>query len=192
MPVFSFNKLTDVEVSLGPEMKSTGEVIGLDKKLSKALLKAFLGAGYRIPDKGAILATLADKDKDEALPIVRGYAEAGFSVWATPGTAAYLRGKGLEVSEAGKIGDAGRDVLSIIRDGTVSLVINTPAKGKQPARDGFRIRRAAVEFNIPCLTSLDTAGGLLDVIRHRGEELEGGLGVSSLKEISACFRGEAQ
>ncbi len=189
MPVFSFNKLTDVEVSLGPEMKSTGEVIGLDKKLSKALLKAFLGAGYRMPEKGAILATLADKDKEEALPIIRGYFEAGFSVWATPGTAAFLRGKGMEVSEAGKIGEAGRDVLGIIRDGTVSLVINTPAKGKQPARDGFRIRRAAVEFNIPCLTSLDTAGGLLDVIKHRGDEPQGGLGVSSLKEISAGFMG---
>ena len=183
MPVFSFNKLTDVEISLGPEMKSTGEVIGLDKDYRKALMKAFLGAGYRIPERGAILATLADKDKAEALPIIRGYSELGFAVWATPGTAKFLRDSGIPVFEVGKIGSAGRDVLGLIRSGEVGLVINTPARGKEPVRDGFRIRRAAVEFNLPCMTSLDTASGLLEVIRHmKGAGKDGRLGVRSLKE----------
>ncbi|HOY89374.1 MAG TPA: ATP-grasp domain-containing protein, partial [Bacillota bacterium] len=183
MPVFSFNKLTDVEISLGPEMKSTGEVIGLDKDYKKALMKAFLGAGYKIPEHGAILATLADKDKAEALPIIKGYSELGFSVWATPGTAKYLRENGISVFEVGKIGSPGRDVLGLIRSGEVGLVINTPARGKEPVRDGFRIRRAAVEFNLPCMTSLDTASGLLDVIRHMKGLVKGGrLGVRSLRE----------
>jgi carbamoyl-phosphate synthase large subunit len=166
-------------------MKSTGEVIGLDKDFKRALMKAFMGAGYKIPETGSILATLADKDKEEALPIIRGYAEMGFSVWATSGTAKFLTERGLTVSEVGKIGSGGKDVLELIREGSVSLVINAPAKGKQPLKDGFRIRRAAVEFNIPCLTSLDTAKGLLDVIGHVKEK--GGrapLGVRSLKEYS--------
>ena len=108
MPVFSFNKLTDVEISLGPEMKSTGEVIGIDEDYRMALRKAFLGAGYRIPDGGAILATLADKDKQEALPIIKGYADLGFSVWATTGTARFLRENSVPVSEVGRIGSPGR------------------------------------------------------------------------------------
>jgi carbamoyl-phosphate synthase large subunit len=185
MPVFSFNKLTDVEVSLGPEMKSTGEVIGIDREFKKALMKAFLGAGLKIPESGAILVTLADKDKEEALPIVQGYASMGFTIWATSGTARFLRERGLEVLEVGKIGSGGKDVLELISDGSVSLVINSPAKGKQPEKDGFRIRRAAVEFNIPCLTSLDTAKGLLDVICHKKMSGNGGkLGVRSLREHS--------
>jgi len=183
MPVFSFNKLTDVEISLGPEMKSTGEVIGIDEDYRMALRKAFLGAGYRIPDGGAILATLADKDKQEALPIIKGYADLGFSVWATTGTARFLRENSVPVSEVGKIGSPGKDVIALIRSGEVGLVINTPAKGKEPQKDGFRIRRAAVEFNLPCMTSLDTASGLLEVIRDMKKRGAGrGLGVKSLKE----------
>ncbi|MBP7110177.1 MAG: carbamoyl-phosphate synthase large subunit [Firmicutes bacterium] len=183
MPVFSFNKLTDVEISLGPEMKSTGEVIGIDEDYRMALRKAFLGAGYRIPDGGAILATLADKDKQEALPIIKGYADLGFSVWATTGTARFLRENSVPVSEVGKIGSPGKDVIALIRSGEVGLVINTPAKGKEPQKDGFRIRRAAVEFNLPCMTSLDTASGLLEVIRDMKKRGAGrGFGVKSLKE----------
>jgi len=160
------------------------------QKTKKALMKAFMGAGYKIPETGSILATLADKDKEEALPIIRGYAEMGFSVWATSGTAKFLTERGLKVFEVGKIGSGGKDVLELIREGTVSLVINAPAKGKQPLKDGFRIRRAAVEFNIPCMTSLDTAKGLMGVINHmRSTEDAISFGVSPLgKRCGAAGR----
>ncbi|HHY06254.1 MAG TPA: carbamoyl-phosphate synthase large subunit, partial [Clostridia bacterium] len=169
MPVFSFSKLTNVEPSLGPEMKSTGEVMGLADDFSMALSKAFLGGGYKIPQQGEILATIANKDKDEALPLLRSFAELGFIIWATPGTAAFLKKNGVAVRKVAKLEEGTPHVVDLIRSGSISFVINSLTKGKQPLRDGFQIRRAAVEFNIPCLTSLDTAGGLLSVIRMSRE-----------------------
>jgi carbamoyl-phosphate synthase large subunit len=165
MPVFSFSKLINVEPSLGPEMKSTGEVMGLADDFSMALSKAFLGGGYKIPRQGEILATIANKDKEEALPLLRSFSELGFTIWATPGTAAFLRKNGVPVRKVAKLEEGTPHVVDLIRSGSISFVINSLTKGKQPMRDGFQIRRAAVEFNIPCLTSLDTAGGLLSVIR---------------------------
>lgn len=166
MPVFSFNKLTGVEPTLGPEMKSTGEVMGLDQDFKTALHKAFLGAGYEIPREGEILATIADKDKEEALPILGAFAKLGFKIWATGGTADLLESNGVPVTEVAKLNQGKPHVVDLIRNGKLGLVINTLTKGKQIQRDGFQIRRAAVEFNIPCLTSLDTAKGLLQVIRQ--------------------------
>jgi carbamoyl-phosphate synthase large subunit len=167
MPVFSFNKLANVEPSLGPEMKSTGEVMGLADDFSMALYKAFLGGGYQIPRNGEILATIADKDKAEALPLLKSFAQLGFTIWATAGTAAFLKDNGVPVREVAKLHQGSPNVVDLIRSGSLGFVINSLTKGKQPLRDGFRIRRAAVEFNIPCLTSLDTVGGLLSVIRMR-------------------------
>ncbi|MCR4443336.1 MAG: carbamoyl-phosphate synthase large subunit [Peptococcaceae bacterium] len=172
MPVFSFNKLADVEPSLGPEMKSTGEVMGLAGDFVSALHKAFLGAGYHIPEKGEILATIADKDKDEALPLLRSLAGLGFTIWATPGTAGFLKKHHVPVREVAKINEGKPNVLDLIRSGRLACVLNSMTRGKQPQRDGFQIRRAAVEFNIPCLTSLDTGFGLLQVIRQRKDALE--------------------
>lgn len=172
MPVFSFNKLTDVEPSLGPEMKSTGEVMGLADDYTAALLKAFLGAGYQIPREGQILATVSDKDKAESLPILKGFSDLGFVIWATQGTAQFLRENQVPVQEVYKINQGQPSVVDIIRSGKISFVINSLTKGKQPQRDGFQIRRAAVEFNIPCLTSLDTAQGLLKVVQqYRDKEM---------------------
>ena len=165
MPVFSFGKLTDVEPSLGPEMKSTGEVMGLADDFSSALYKAFLGAGYQIPLQGELLATIADKDKEEALPLLRSFAQLGFTIWATSGTAAFLQKNKVPVQKVAKLEEGTPHVVDLIRSGRINFVINSLTKGKQPLRDGFQIRRAAVEFNLPCLTSLDTARGLLSVIR---------------------------
>jgi carbamoyl-phosphate synthase large subunit len=166
IPVFSFNKLTDVEPSLGPEMKSTGEVMGLAHDFSEAMYKGFLGAGYRIPDSGDILVTLADKDKAEALPYLTQLADLGFGLIATEGTAAYLRSQNLRVREVCKIHEGSPNVLDIIRNKEVVFVVNTLTRGKQPLRDGFQMRRLSVEFNIPCLTSLDTLAGLIYSIEH--------------------------
>lgn len=164
MPVFSFAKLIDVETSLGPEMKSTGEVLGLDKNPTKALYKALLAAGYVIPRKGRILATIADKDKKEALPILERLDHLGFELVATRGTAQLLREAGLKVEVVNKIKEGSPHVADIIKEGKIDLVINTLTKGKTPERDGFRIRRAAVEFSVPCLTSLDLAVAVLEVL----------------------------
>lgn len=166
MPVFSFNKLVGVEPSLGPEMKSTGEVMGLDVDFASALHKAFLGAGYRIPEKGAVLATVSDKDKAEALPLMKKFTDLGFTIWATSGTADFLEANGVEVKRVAKIGHGSPNVIDLIHNKEVDFVVNSLTKGKQPQRDGFQIRRSAVEFNIPCMTSLDTCKGLLEVIER--------------------------
>lgn len=165
VPVFSFAKMLQVDVSLGPEMKSTGEVMGLDADYSFALYKALLGAGMQIPEKGSVLATIADKDKEEALPILKGFSELGFNVYATAGTAKYLESQGLKVKLAAKLEEGSPNLLDAIKGGEVQMVINTISRGKEPERDGFKIRRATVEHSIPCLTSLDTAKELLGVLQ---------------------------
>lgn len=164
MPVFSFNKLVDVETSLGPEMKSTGEVLGVDKTLTKALYKALKASGYIIPRQGTVLATISDKDKEEAFSLLKSLSHLGFKLVATSGTAKFLREKGLKVEVVNKIKEGNPNVEDVIKLGQIDLVINTLTKGKTPARDGFRIRRAAVEYNVPCLTSLDLAKAIVEVL----------------------------
>ena len=163
-PVFSFAKLTDLETSLGPEMKSTGEVMGIDTDLPHALYKALLAANLYIPSSGNILATVAEKDKQEAIPLLKRFAALGFTLYATYGTAAALAEAGCEVIRVNKIAESSPHVVDMIRGGKVAIVFNTLTKGKTPQRDGFRIRRAAVELNIPCLTSLDTTKAILHVM----------------------------
>jgi carbamoyl-phosphate synthase large subunit len=165
VPVFSFAKLRRVDVTLGPEMKSTGEVMGSERTFAKALYKGLLAAGIRIPEYGTIIATIADKDKDEALDILRGYHELGFKITATGGTANYLKENGIRVQAVKKLSEGSPNLLDMIREGGTHMVINTLTKGKEPQRDGFRIRREAVEHGIPCLTSLDTAKAMLEVLR---------------------------
>ncbi|MEK4148449.1 carbamoyl-phosphate synthase large subunit [Robertmurraya sp. FSL W8-0741] len=164
VPVFSFAKLRRVDITLGPEMKSTGEVMGKDITLEKALYKGLVASGMKIQSHGNVLMTVADKDKEESLQIARRFASIGFQLMATSGTAEFLQTAGIEVKVVDKIGTNGPDLLDVIRNGNAQLVINTLTKGKQPARDGFRIRRETVENGIPCFTSLDTAEAMLRVL----------------------------
>lgn len=166
VPVFSFAKLPQVDTTLGPEMKSTGEVIGLDTTLPKALYKGLVAAGYQVAESGVVLATIADKDKKEALPMLEEYSRLGYRLLATTGTARFLRQAELEVGEVAKIHEGRPNLLDAMASGEVSLVVNTLTKGKIPARDGFQIRRAAVELGLPCFTSLDTARAMLQALQE--------------------------
>lgn len=165
IPVFSFEKLRSVDTILGPEMKSTGEAIGYDKTLEKALYKGLIAAGLKVPQEGGVLLTVADKDKEEMLEIAERFHQLGFLLYATEGTAEYVRSTAnIPVTEVAKIGAEEPNVLSIIEKGQVQFVINTLNSGKKPRSDGFLIRREAVEHGIACLTNLDTANAILNVI----------------------------
>lgn len=164
VPVFCLGKLRDVDSVLGPEMKSTGEVMGKDRTLEKALYKGLLAAGMQIPLVGAALITVADEDKTQALDLVRQLAGLGFRLYATTGTERFLSQHGLPVTAVGKLQDSARDILDLIEGHRVHLVINTPSRRSRERRDGLAIRRAAVECGVPCLTSLSTAAALVRVI----------------------------
>ncbi len=166
-PVFSFAKLRSVDTVLGPEMKSTGESLGCDVTLEKALYKALIGSGIHIPSHGSVFITVADKDKPEGLEMARRFYNIGYGVYATKGTAKYLRENGLFVHEVAKISDMseGENCLDIIRQGKVNFVVNTMTnKDKNSRDDGFMIRRVSAENNISCMTSFDTANALLNVL----------------------------
>ncbi|MGG4141733.1 carbamoyl-phosphate synthase large subunit [Paenibacillus algorifonticola] len=161
VPVFSFAKLRRVDPTLTPEMKSTGEVMGRDVQYAKALYKGLLGAGMKIPTTGSIIATVADKDKEEALELLRGFYSIGYKIIATGGTAAMLQEAGMTVTTVNKLSEGSPNILDLIREGKAQFVFNTLTKGKTPERDGFRIRREAVENGVVCMTSLDTVRALL-------------------------------
>ncbi|HHU51360.1 MAG TPA: carbamoyl-phosphate synthase large subunit [Firmicutes bacterium] len=167
-PVFSFEKLGLVDISLGPEMKSTGEVLGMDEDYAGALYKAITASGARVPLEGTILVSIADRDKEESLPVLTGLAKRGFTFLATRGTADFLKKNGLHAETVYKIGEGLPDVLKAIKQGRVGMVVNTPTRGKTPARTGFAIRRAAVEYGVPCFTSLDTLQAVLYALQTRG------------------------
>jgi carbamoyl-phosphate synthase large subunit len=167
-PVFSFAKLRRVDITLGPEMKSTGEVMGQDITLEKALYKALIASGISIKPYGSVLITVADKDKAEAIKLAKRFNHIGYRILATEGTAAVFEQEGIPTKVVNKIGAGEENLLQSIRKGEAQLVINTLTKGKQPARDGFKIRREAVENGIPCLTSLDTAAAILQVLETIG------------------------
>ncbi|MDV2885344.1 carbamoyl-phosphate synthase large subunit [Alkalihalophilus pseudofirmus] len=164
VPVFSFAKLRRVDITLGPEMKSTGEVMGRDVTLEKALYKGLIASGMKIPTHGSVLFTIADKDKEEALSLVERFNKIGYNILATAGTAKFIKELGIPVTTVNKIGEEKPHLLDVIRQGEAQFVINTLTRGKQPARDGFRIRREAVENGVVCLTSIDTADALLSVL----------------------------
>lgn len=164
-PVFSFAKLRSVDTILGPEMKSTGEALGSDKTLDKALYKALLASGVKVPMRGNVLITVADHDKEAAYNIAKRFSDIGYGIYATSGTAKYLQEKGLYVREAAKVNDDGKNnVLDIIRRGRVNYVVNTMSEDKNTSLDGFLIRRVSAENNISCFTSLDTAEAILGVV----------------------------
>ncbi|WP_297238258.1 carbamoyl-phosphate synthase large subunit [uncultured Faecalicoccus sp.] len=165
-PVFSFAKLRHVDTVLGPEMKSTGEALGSDVNLEKALYKALVASGVNVPMHGNVLLTIADEDKSEALQLAKRFADIGYGIYATKGTAKFLEENGLFVHYADKIEEGGDNtVVEIIRHGRVNFVINTMSnKTNSTSRDGFVIRRVAAENNISCMTSLDTAEALIRVL----------------------------
>ena len=167
VPVFSFEKLGDVNAYLGPEMKSTGEAIGYDKKLSRAMYKALQASGMNVQNYGTVFVTLADEDKPEGLPLVRRFYEMGFNIEATAGTAAYLKSFGIRTRVRGKISDGSHEILDSIRSGYVSYIINTRSiHSSVHAQDGAAIRRCAVENGVTVFTSLDTVRVLLDVLEE--------------------------
>ncbi len=166
-PVFSMAKLRGVEVHLGPEMKSTGEVMGIDRSFEPAFYKALMGAGLALPPASSILLSLADEDKSDALTMVDALVRLGHKLYATEGTAAFLERNGLPVQMATKrIGRGKPDVLDLILQRTVAGVINTPGRADKEVLDGLQIRRAAVERGIPCITSLDTARAMVRAMRR--------------------------
>lgn len=167
-PVFSFTKLLKVDTYLGPEMKSTGEVMGSDVTLEKALYKAFEASGLHIPEFGSVLFTIADETKEEAGRLAQRFSAIGFSLRATAGTSDYLQSLGLNVYEVGKLTDEGENVIDAIQKGTIQMVVNTMDKNRnQTSEDGFLIRRFAVEHGVPLFTSLDTADAILKVMESR-------------------------
>jgi carbamoyl-phosphate synthase large subunit len=157
-PVFSMSKLVGVDTYLGPEMKSTGEVMGIDFTYEAALTKALIAAGLMLPPKGGLLFSIADKDKTEAMPIINGFFSIGYKLYATEGTAAAIENNEMTVHMIGKkLGMGHPNVIDIINDGQVNGVVNTVTGGRVSLQDGFDIRRTATEKRIPCFTSLDTA-----------------------------------
>lgn len=170
VPVFSFEKLIDVDVHLGPEMKSTGEVLGIGKSLDEALYKGLVAAGYKMVKQGGVLITVRDSDKLEIVDIVRNYAEMGFLLYATQGTAKIIKEAGLNVIPVKKIHEADDNIKTLLESGKVNYIISTSSRGRLPSRDSVKIRRKAVEASIPCLTSLDTANALANSLKSRYSE----------------------
>lgn len=166
-PAFSFSKLRGLDAYLSPEMKSTGEAIGYDDKLTRALYKALKASGMNVMNYGTVLATIADKDKEEALPLIRRFYNMGFNIQATAGTAKFLKQNGIRTHAVGKLSDGSKEITDAIRQGYVTYVINTRDMNSSGVlSDGYEIRRCAVENNVTMFTSLDTVKVLLDVLEE--------------------------
>lgn len=183
VPVFSMSKLSKVEISLGPEMKSTGEVLGVGETLEEALYKGFLASGQRVSDDNKmVLATVNDNDKDEFIEIAKDMNELGYKFIATEGTAKALKEAGVECEVVNRVEEPRPNILDVIRNKQVDLVVNTPTKGNDSTRDGFKIRRTATEFQTEIMTSLDTLKAMVAVNKkHVSSEL---MKVYSLDEIN--------
>jgi carbamoyl-phosphate synthase large subunit len=167
VPVFSFNKLRGLDAYLSPEMKSTGEAIGYDDKLNRALYKALQASGMHLQNYGTVFATIADKDKEEALPLIRRFYNLGFNIQATRGTAMFLKRNGIRTHILGKISDGSDEIPEAIRQGHIAYVINTRDPGADgPNNDGHQIRLLATESNVTIFTALDTVKVLLDVLEE--------------------------
>ena len=172
VPVFSFEKLTDVDTQLGPEMKSTGEVLGVGRNLSEALYKGLVAAGYKMYKNGGIFITVRDSDKPEIVEIAKKYDSLGFKLYATGGTANALRQAGMEVTVVSKIHESDtNNTMTLLESGKINYIISTSAKGRLPARDSVKLRRRAVMLGIPCLTAVDTANALADSLMSRYSEI---------------------
>ena len=169
-PVFSMSKLTGVDTYLGPEMKSTGEVMGIDVEARPAVAKALIAAGLMLPPAGRLLVTIADRDKTDAATWLKTLRSLDYELYATQGTASLMRGLGLAVCEVNKVGEPAPNAYSVVADGTVDAVVNTIAEVAKALRDGFEIRRAATERRIPCYTSMDTARAAVEALAFGGSD----------------------
>ena len=171
MPVFSFEKIRGAEISLGPEMKSTGECLGIAKTFHEALYKAFLGAGVNLPKYKNMIITVKDADKGEAIQIGRRFEKLGYTIYATRSTAAALNEAGVKARKVNKISQESPTVMDLILGHRIDLVIDTPTHGRDKSRDGFLIRRTAIETGVNCITSLDTARALATSLENASNEL---------------------
>ena len=171
MPVFSFEKIRGAEISLGPEMKSTGECLGIAKTFHEALYKAFLGAGVNLPKYKNMIITVKDADKGEAIQIARRFEKLGYTIYATRSTAAALNEAGVKARKVNKITQESPTVMDLILGHRIDLVIDTPTQGRDKSRDGFLIRRTAIETGVNCLTSLDTARALATSLENASSQL---------------------
>ena len=168
VPVFSFEKLINVDTHLGPEMKSTGEVLGIAGTLEEALYKGLIAAGYKMKKDGGVFITVRDSDKNEIAETAKKYADLGFTLYATKGTAKVLAEAGIQAIPVNKIHeDDHNNTIELIESGKIQYVISTSSKGRIPTRDSVKIRRKAVERSIPCLTSIDTANAMANSLRSR-------------------------
>lgn len=173
MPVFSFEKLRGAEISLGPEMKSTGECLGIAKTFDEALFKAFLGAGIDLPIHKKMIITVCDEDKKEIVSIAAGFSKLGYEIYATRGTAEVLKNNGVEVTQVNKLEQAAPTLMDLLLAHNIDLVIDTPSKGAGKSKDGFLIRRVAIETGVSVITALDTATALLrSLTNSHKDELE--------------------
>ncbi len=164
-PVFSFNKLRGLDAYLSPEMKSTGEAIGYDKSMTRALYKSLQAAGMRLQNYGTVLATIADKDKEEALPLIRRFYNLGFNIQATAGTAKFLKANGIRTHMLGKISEGSDEIPEALRQGHIAFVINTRDPSAS-SEDGLQIRQISTDNNVTLFTALDTVKVLLDVLEE--------------------------
>ncbi|MCI8299510.1 MAG: carbamoyl-phosphate synthase large subunit [Lachnospiraceae bacterium] len=172
MPVFSFEKLRGAEISLGPEMKSTGECLGIGRSFDEALYKAFLGAGVQLPKYKRMIMTVKDADKPEAVDVARRFEALGYIIYATRSTAKYLQARGIKARRINKISQESPNVLDLILGHKIDLVIDTPTQGRDKNRDGFLIRRNAIETGVYCITAMDTANALAESLEHAGQDGE--------------------
>ncbi len=182
MPVFSFEKLRGAEISLGPEMKSTGECLGISKDFNEALYKAFLGAGVRLPKHKKMILTVKDSDKLDAIEIGRRFAALGYEIHSTKSTARVLNEHGVPAQVINKVEEPSPNLLDLILSHEIDLIIDTPSQGVEHSKDGFIIRRHAIETGVYCLTSLDTADALL-TSREANEQDLTVIDISEIKSV---------
>ncbi|MGI6337466.1 MAG: carbamoyl-phosphate synthase large subunit [Eubacteriales bacterium] len=171
VPVFSFEKLTDVDTQLGPEMKSTGEVLGIGKNLREALFKGLIAAGYTMRKTGGVFISVRGTDKPEIADIAKKYAQCGFTLYATSGTAAVLRHAHLKVNEIADFHVDGHEAIRLLESGKINYVVSTSVRGRNPSRESVKLRRRAISLRIPCLTALDTAKAVAETLLSHYSEL---------------------
>ena len=171
MPVFSFEKLRGADIALGPEMKSTGECLGIAKTFNEALYKAFIGAGIQLPKHKKMIITVRDSDKEEIVDIAKRFEALGYEIYSTVGTAKHLRDNGVNARHVNKLEQDSPNLLDLILDHHIDLVIDTPSQGAVRSHDGFVIRRNAIETGVHVLTSTDTAKALVTSFENREEDL---------------------
>ncbi|MEE9489391.1 MAG: carbamoyl-phosphate synthase large subunit, partial [Thermoplasmata archaeon] len=180
-PVFPFQKLRGIDSILGPEMRSTGEVMGMDRSSGLAFYKAIVAAGNDLPAQGSVYITVRDEDKPKIVPIARKLSGLGWKIFATRGTSSVLRASGVEAETVYRIRESKNPTaIGLMRDGKVDLVINTPSKESGARRDGYMMRRLAVDLNIPFTTRIEGAGIIVDAVESVSRER---VGVISLQEF---------